>query len=285
VETNVQKRMANGKVVSRFGFLNYSDYIIVQKYQAEYRGLVNYYLMARNVKALGRYHRVMQISLLKTLANKHKTSVKMMVKKHRATKDTPSGPMTVYRVIVPRGEGKDPLVAEFGGIPLRKQEVKALRDTPYFVGANRSDPVVRLLKQRCEMCGRKAEELTHLGPELGRIEAHHIRRLANIRPKGRRELPEWKKRMIAMRRKTLIVCVECHDNIHAGRPCRAPMEDSILDAVSGEPDDAKVSRPVRRGADGKRSMSNLASGLPYTTALALALKGGQNGGPVGVWWA
>jgi hypothetical protein len=30
--------------------------------------------------------------------------------------------------------------------------------------------------------------------------------------------------MIAIRRKTLIVCIECHDNIHAGRPCRPRVE-------------------------------------------------------------
>jgi hypothetical protein len=129
--------------------------------------------------------------------------------------------MKVLRVTQPR-EGRKPLVAEFGGIPLRKQPIKELRDTPYQVWAKRSDPVTRLLKQRCEMCGRTSVELAGIETRLvlHYIEAHHIRKLANLQPKGRRELPEWKKRMKAIRRKTLIVCLECHDNIHAGRPCR-----------------------------------------------------------------
>jgi hypothetical protein len=97
------------------------------------------------------------------------------------------------------------------------------------------------------MCGRSEDELTHLGPQLGRIEAHHIRKLANVQPEGRRALPDWKKRMIAIRRKTLIVCTECHDNIHAGRLCRPRTEAESEDIVSGEPDALKGARPVRRG--------------------------------------
>jgi hypothetical protein len=188
----------------------------------ELRGLVNYYLMARNVCAMDKYHWAMRASLLKTLAAKHKTTTTKIAKKLTATADTPHGPMTVLHVVVPRGEGRNPLVAEFGGIPLRRQEVRAVHDTIYVAWTLRSDPVTRLLKQRCEMCGRTDVELT--GIETKRvqpyIEAHHIRKLANIQPRGRRELPEWKKRMIAIRRKTLIVYIECHDNIHAGRPCR-----------------------------------------------------------------
>jgi hypothetical protein len=204
---------------------NLSDYTIVRKYQAEYRGLVNYYLMARNVAALG-YYWVMETSLLMTLAAKHKSTVQRMADKLKATKtvETDTGPveMKVLRVKVPREERR-PLIAEFGGVPLRKQEVKEIRDTPYQVWAVRSDPVKRLLKQKCEMCGRTVEELTDQGVQLDRIAAHHIRKLANLQPKGRRPLPDWKKQMIAIRRKTLIVCQECHVNIHAGRPCRPPV--------------------------------------------------------------
>jgi hypothetical protein len=243
--------MDKGKPTHRKELAKLSDYTIVRTYQSEYQGLVNYYLMARNVAAMVRYHWVMRSSLLKTLANKHKTTVAKIAEKLTVTRDTTQGPTKVLRVVVHRGEERKPLVAEFGGISLRKQEVKELNDTPYQVWAERSDPVTRLLKQKCEMCGRTAEELEASGQLLGRIEAHHIRKLANLQPQGRRELPDWKKRMIAIRRKTLIVCLECYDNIHAGRPCRAPVEVESHDIVSGEPDDGKPSRPVRRGADGK----------------------------------
>jgi hypothetical protein len=52
--------------------------------------------------------------------------------------------------------------------------------------------------------------------------------------------------MIALRRKTLVVCTGCHHAIHAGRPT---VREGL--AVTGEPDDGKLSRPVRRGADGE----------------------------------
>jgi hypothetical protein len=180
--------------------------------------------MARNVRELSKYHWVMETSLLKTLAAKHKSTVAKMARKLKATTETPYGPMKVLRVIVNRGQDRKPLMAQFGGITLRKKQVIQLRDTPYYVWAKKSDPVTRLLKQRCEMCGRTDVELA--GIETKRvqyyIEAHHIRKLANLQSKDRRELPDWKKRMIAIRRKTLIVCIECRDNIHAGRPCRKP---------------------------------------------------------------
>jgi Type II intron maturase len=253
VDANVAKRTAKGKTIHRANLTHLSDYTIVRKYQAEYRGLVNYYLMARNVAALTKYQWVMEISLLKTLAAKHKSTTTKIAQRLKATTETPYGPMTVLRVIVAR-DGRKPLVAEFGGIPLRKQEVKELHDTPYFGSGTRSDPVNRLLKQRCEMCGRTNVELAGMESRraLHYIEAHHVRKLADLQKRGRRELPDWKKRMSAIRRKTLIVCIACHDNIHAGRPCRRRVnEESEMEINSGEPDTLKGVRPVRRGDDGK----------------------------------
>jgi hypothetical protein len=238
--------MAKGEPIHRMELVNHSDYTIVRTYQAEYRGLVNYYLMARNIHALSKYLWVMETSLLKTLANKHKSTVTRIAEKLEAQKDTPTGPMKVLRVVVPRGDGRKPLVTEFGGIPLRKQPVKELVDVPYHVWAMRSDPVKRLLKQECEMCGRTADELEGLGlrlvpaaSKLAHIVAHHKRKLASLKPKGRREPPDWAKVMIALRRKTLIVCTECHANIHAGRPCRPRKEVESYETLS-DPEKARV---------------------------------------------
>src|SRR5687767_13840801 len=65
--------------------------------------------------------------------------------------------------------------------------------------------------------------------------------------------------MAARRRKTLVLCHRCHVDIHAGSLQRAS---GRFD--TGEPDDAKVSSPVRWGADGKGlEHRDLAGGLPY----------------------
>ena len=59
--------------------------------------------------------------------------------------------------------------------------------------------------------------------------------------------------MIPRKRKTLIVCHDCHDAIHAGRPTRTrESQDVRFDELStGEPCALKVASTVRRGADGK----------------------------------
>ena len=73
-------------------------------------------------------------------------------------------------------------------------------------GDTRAEVVQRLMAGRCEMCG--ASELT---------EVHHIRALADIDRPGRRPKEVWEKIMSARKRKTLVVCRRCHDDIHAGR--------------------------------------------------------------------
>jgi group II intron reverse transcriptase/maturase len=206
----VEKKRAwyrrGGKAIPRPELLFNEDYTIVQQYQAEYRGLVQYYLLAQNVAWLWRLHWVMQTSLLKTLAAKHKASVKKMLRKYRATTPTPSGPMRCLEVVVER-EGKKPLVARFGGIPLRRQTAAALidRDPPH-VYFRRNELIKRLLAGACELCGA-----------TDNCEVHHVRKLADLKPKGRAEKPLWVRVMASRRRKTLVVCRCCHEAIHAGR--------------------------------------------------------------------
>ena len=59
----------------------------------------------------------MEVSLLKTLASKHKMSVKKIAEKYKATIKVQNKEYKALQVIVPQ-EGKEPLVATSGGIPL-----------------------------------------------------------------------------------------------------------------------------------------------------------------------
>lgn len=231
------RHLREGKPIHRPELTHGSDYAIVRQYQDEYRGLVEYYRLASNVSSLSKVQGIMRTGLLKTLANKHTTSVSAMVRKYQTSKDTPHGTMSCLRVTVTR-DGKTPLVAEFGGIPLRRERrTLYLPDLPRTTWSRRTDLLSRLLARTCELCG-------YVGP----CEVHHIRKLADLRRPGKKELPNWTQKMIAMRRKQLVVCHRCHIDIHAGRPTG---ERPRPDAVTGEPDEAKVSSPVRRGADGK----------------------------------
>ena len=201
--------MRAGKPVHRAELLAETDYSIVARYQQEYRGVVQYYLLAHNVAALSEVHWVMETSLLKTLAAKHHSTTRKIRTKYKTTMRTPTGkPLRCLEVRVPR-EHKPPLIARFGGISLTRQPLAILNEQPFVHKNRRTEILKRLLADTCELCGSHAW-----------IEVHHIRKLADLMRRGRRTKPAWVQRMAAMQRKTLVVCRRCHDAIHAGRPTR-----------------------------------------------------------------
>jgi len=179
IDARCRLYMKRNKPIHRPTLLFESDYTIIDRYQAEYRGVVQYYLLAYNVCRLSKLHFVMERSLTRTLANKHKSTAKQMRNKYRSTIETPYGPMKCLKVIVERENGKKPLVTYFGGIPLRRQKEVMLHDqTPRMLDGTRSELVKRLLAETCEMCGSKED-----------IEVHHIRKLADLNIEGRPEKP------------------------------------------------------------------------------------------------
>lgn len=199
--------MKHGKPTQLAAQLHDTDYSIVSQYQAEYRGFVQYYLLAFNVHRLWRLHHVMELSLARTLANKHKSGVSKIYRKYQTTMATPHGTHKVLQVTVSRGAGKKPLVARFGGIELRWQKQAILNDRPKKVYSSRSELEQRLLAQHCEVCGAEED-----------CEVHHIRKLADLHKPGRKAKPAWVKRMAMRQRKTLVVCRMCHEAIHYGEP-------------------------------------------------------------------
>ncbi len=200
------KYMRNGKAVHRNEWILSSDYDIVANFQAEYRGLVQYYIMAHNIADLSEVEWVTVTSLLKTLAAKHKSTVNQMARKYRSTLVVDDRSYRVFKVTVERA-GKKPLVAHFGANPLRRNPRPAMiSDSPPRISIGRSELLDRMLAEECEMCGSK-----------GCIQVHHVRKLKDLNRPGRRAKPAWVQRMAALRRKTLTVCEECHQAIHAGR--------------------------------------------------------------------
>jgi hypothetical protein len=76
VQQKVSKYSSKGKPKHRAEKLADRDGTIIQAYQSEFRGLVNYYRMAYNLAiALGMVKTSMERSLAATLANKYKISI------------------------------------------------------------------------------------------------------------------------------------------------------------------------------------------------------------------
>ena len=73
-KTKCVQYMRRGKPSHRTQLINDTAYSIVAQYQAEYRGVVQYYRLAYNLHQLSKRKRVMEVSQVKTLANKYKTS-------------------------------------------------------------------------------------------------------------------------------------------------------------------------------------------------------------------
>ncbi len=199
--------MKGGKPARRTTIVNQHDYVIVNTFGAEYRGIVQYYLLAGNVHRLHRLQWVALTSLLKTLACKHDSTVSKTAARYQAKVETPHGLRTCIQASVQREPNRKPLVARFGGIPLRRQKTAILHDrVPDRIAYPRKELITRLTRGQCELCEQR-----------GDVRVHHNRTLAELDTPGPPR-PVWMELMARRRRKTLVVCADCHDHIHAGKP-------------------------------------------------------------------
>jgi len=200
-----------GKVTHRPELMSNSVYTIIQQYQSVLRGLYNYYCLATNVGNNARMTRIrwiLETSLTKTLASKLRCRVTSIYRRFRIVVDG----RKMLQTTVQR-EGKKPLIATFGGIPLVRKPLGMgivdfeFNQTWFGPCGRRSEIVQRMMANSCELCGVKDVS----------VQVHHIRKLADIDRPGQRPRAEWERIMSARKRKTLVVCKKCHDDIHAGR--------------------------------------------------------------------
>lgn len=211
VDENAREYMVNNKPISEAALLAFSDANIIDIYQQRFRGIAEYYKYAADRKQLGKLKYVMEQALVSTLANKFKMTKAQVYARYRGTLEVGTTTYKTLQVEVPKKNGSR--LVYWGAIPLKVIDAgsKPIFDTRYKEQSQdvRSDLIQRLQAEVCELCGKQTK-----------CEVHHIRKLANLKTRytGRREKPEWVKRMIAMQRKTLVVCEQCHADIHAGRP-------------------------------------------------------------------
>jgi group II intron reverse transcriptase/maturase len=193
----------HGKAWHRPRLQNLDDYDIVRAYGAEYRGVVNYHLLAQDAWRLRTLRWHAEVSMLKTLALKHQSTVTKMAACHKAKVITGDGPRTCFEARR-RRRGKPDLVARFGGIILRQDRRAVITEpVPVRVRVPRKELLARLRQRECELC------------ETGTtVAVHQVTGLRELGKPGPGQ-PAWAALMAKKRRKTLIVCAPCHDWIHA----------------------------------------------------------------------
>jgi hypothetical protein len=208
VDELISRYMRRGKATHENELLRFNDATIVNVYQQRYRGLAEYYKYAADRRRLQKLKYYMEIALTKTLARKHRVSVKSIYRKYATRREVDGYSYKVLAVEIPSLQGN--LFAYWGGIPLKRMELgdgyitdRTMKDPlPTSV---RVDLIRRLQAKRCELCGANEN-----------CQVHHVRKLVDIKRKWHnQEKPAWVKKMIALRRRTLIVCATCHEEIHA----------------------------------------------------------------------
>jgi len=203
IKAKIAPYRRRGKPWHRPGLQNLDACDIVRIYGAEYRGIVNYYLLAPDVWRLSVLCWYAQTSMLKTLAAKHKSSVAKMAARHKAKVITGHGPRTCFEARRHR-EGRADLVARSGGIPLKHDRRAVIHDpAPARNSYPRKELIYRLLKRACELCEHGTT-----------VAVHQVAALKQLGKPGPGQ-PAWAALMAKMRRKTRIVCADCHDWIHA----------------------------------------------------------------------
>lgn len=187
------------KSIHRGHLLQNDDLEILLAYNAEIRGIYNYYKLANDVYKLHSFKHIMEYSMYKTLANKYKTSVRKINAKFRI-----NGHFGVRY-----DTKKGPKVAFFYSAGFKKVQseecnpkLDLLADYKRNYIYNRTKLVDRLLSSKCEWCEMEGVPL----------QMHHVRKLKDMKGKKR-----WEKRMIERKRKTLALCRSCHLDLHNGK--------------------------------------------------------------------
>lgn len=183
--------------VRRTRLLHLDDLEILNQYNAEIRGLYNYYRLANNVSVLNNFYYVMRYSMLKTFAGKYRTRTSRIIQKYRQGKD--------FVVEYPKKNGKVGKVLFYNNGFRRDTKVESGNPdviARVFENYGRNSLIKRLKASQCEWCG--AENVP--------MEIHHVRKLKDL--SGRKQ---WEIAMIGRKRKTMALCVDCHDKLHAGK--------------------------------------------------------------------
>jgi len=196
-DRKIIKQEFDGTIIpwQRLAMCGLSDLEVIDTFNSQTRGICNYYSLASNFGKLNYFTYLMEYSCLKTLAHIHKCRISNIKKKFQFGKswgvpyETKTGRK---RMMIIKYSSLSKKIAYIS-------DVDKIQNHAHYSNVNSLEK--RLRANKCELCGRDDNNALY--------EVHHINKLKNL--KGKKQ---WEKTMIARKRKTLVVCKECHNKIH-----------------------------------------------------------------------
>jgi len=178
----------------RTSLIRLSDLEIVSTYNSELRGICNYYSLASNYCQLRYFAYLMEYSCLKTLAAKHNSYISKIINKFQNGKgewgipyETKQGPKRCY-------------FAKYSDCKSGKDYTDKITKAAVIYGFSRNTLEERIKAKVCELCGKTNAD---------HYEIHHIHKVKDLKGKA-----DWERAMISKRRKTMVLCRNCHHKIH-----------------------------------------------------------------------
>jgi hypothetical protein len=199
------------KPIHHNGRVNLPVAEIISEYNAEIRGLYNYYSMATDVGTkLNKYKYYHYFSMVKTIAKKEKISAGKVIAKYgidvQRKQGTGTRKIVGIRYMTKKSGEKTLTYYNEPLVRINKPNIKIKN----YLQSKRSKIVERITSKTCELCGFKSDSIKD-------FMVHHIRNLKKAREqyKGNNNTtPYWFFVMSNMNRKTLVVCKDCHKEIH-----------------------------------------------------------------------
>ncbi len=208
----------NGKAIHHNARINAPLLDTLTLYNAEIRGLYNYYCLATDVSTkIGKFKFFHYYSLLKTVARKEKCSIAQVISQYGVDVKLKqkSGTRKIFGVTYQTNQGNRTLT--YFDEPLKKKnqpvQGNAAQGVLNVTIPRRHQLIDRLNANKCELCGYQSDTPSE-------FEVHHIRKLRDIKRKYQKRgkhIPNWVLAMVSLNRKTLVVCKPCHRAIHAGQ--------------------------------------------------------------------
>ena len=201
LDDNVMKlTYHNGKEIwkpkARYNLKDCDDLEILEFYNSKIQGFYNYYCIANNSSIIHHYKYIMEYSMYKTYGTKYRTSIAHIIRRFRVGKN--------FTIKYTNAKGIEK-ARTFYNKGFKRQEKPSSVNIDlvpdYIKYYSRTSLTDRLKAGKCELCGK----------ENTRIEIHHVHKLKDLKGKS-----FWEELMIARRRKTLALCIDCHRKLHNG---------------------------------------------------------------------